>query len=56
VDFILVKDCPYANEEYTYNKLVLILQVGVMNLLASISARLSPDGRAIIVDFPAKEW
>lgn len=55
VDFILVKECPDANEEYTYNKLILILQVGVLDTLASISARLSPDGRAIIVDFPAKE-
>lgn len=55
VDFILIKHAPNLARDVSYDKFILILQVSDMDTLASISAKLSPDGKVIIVEIPAKE-
>ena len=55
VDFILVKDAPTRKTDVSYNKLILVLQVTDMESLSYISARLSKDGKVIIVEAPVKE-
>lgn len=55
VDFIVIKDAPNQTREYRYDKAILILQVTDMDSLSNISARLSKDGKVIIVDAPLKE-
>jgi hypothetical protein len=55
VDFILVKDAPTRKADVSYDKLILVLQVTDMESLSYISARLSKDGKVIIVEAPIKE-
>ena len=55
VDAILVKDAPTRKKDCSYDKLILVLQVSDMESLSYISARLSNDGKVIIVDVPIKE-
>ena len=55
VDIFQVLECPDANDVYMHTKIVIVLQVSFMESLKSISARLSPDGRVVIVSYPYKE-
>jgi hypothetical protein len=55
VDFILVKDAPTRKTDLSYDKLIRVLQVSDMESLSYISARLSKDGKVIIVEAPVKE-
>jgi len=55
VDFIVVKDAPTRKKDCSYDKLILVLQVIDMESLSYISARLSNDGKVIIVEVPIME-
>lgn len=55
MDIVLVKDSLDAYGKYTYDKLILVLQISDIDSMGSISAKLSADGTVVSVDIPAKD-
>ena len=54
IDCTLVKQCLDKDGVYTYDKLVLILQLTDVESLKCLKARLANDGTSIIVEMPIK--